>query len=583
MRDARAMNDASATDSLLSWVEGIRHDFTAGAATVFLLHGVRDLLPYQDRWVPLPEFLHLSFCGGKRTVVYSIASGITFPTPEDEQEFKSFLEVRAARGERPLELRDSYRPELAVPVLQDYLLSRDRVALIIDFVDKLFPAQEERFMSPEERRLLGAVRAWATDPRLTRRNSFVLMYAESLSDVHEDLYTRGGGTRVVQIPFPHEAMRRAYLDSILDSSTPPADGPAVSDSDLRISRQVLAQVSNGMTLRQIGAMVKSAHAVGRPLDLPLVAQHKRMLIEQEIGDLVQFTTSELGLDAVAGVDRQKQLLLDTARALREGNTELVPKGILLLGPPGTGKTFTMTCFARDCGIPFVELRNVFSKYVGSTEANLEKLFHYLEALAPVFVFIDEFDQSYGRRVTSDTDSGVSRRVFGMFNNFLADESHQGRIIFGAATNRPDLIDHSTLRAGRFDLKMPFLLPDGPAREAILRITLRNRGLDFAPGDLSDIVSRTAGYSGADLAELVRLAHRHAFAAGREQLTVDDLRFAVDDYIAPHTARGDEMRMMELLAVANTTSRSLLPPEYVAAIESGALHRDLEALRLRLGW
>jgi len=65
--------------------------------------------------------------------------------------------------------------------------------------------------------------------------------------------------------------------------------------------------------------------------------------------------------------------------------------------------------------------------------------------------------------------------------------------------------------------------------------------------------------------------------------VDDLRFAVDDYIAPHTARGDEMRMMELLAVANTTSRSLLPPEYVAAIESGALHRDLEALRLRLGW
>jgi len=516
-------------------------------------------------------------------VLYDIGSGIHFPGPDDEREFKAFLEVRAARGEPPLVMRDSYQPKLAVPVLQDYLLSRNGVALIIDFVDKLFPAQENRFMSAEERRLLAAVRAWATDPRLQRRNNFVLMLAESLADVHEDLYTRGGGTGIVEIPFPDEAQRLNFANHALDSTAPDAEAEQLSDADLGISREVLAQTTNGLSLTQIGAMLRTAQAEGEPLGLARVASWKRKAIEAEIGDLVEFTESRFGLDAVAGVDRQKQLLLDTVRALERGQTDLVPKGILLIGPPGCGKTFCMQCFARDCGIPFVELRNIFSKYVGSTEANLEKLFHYLVALAPIFVFMDEFDQSYGRRVTSDSDSGVSRRVFGMFNNFLSDDSHEGKIIFGAATNRPDLIDHSTMRAGRFDLKIPFLLPDEEARDAILRVTFKNLEVSFEEADLGDIVGRTGGYASADLRELVRLAQRRAFSEGRDKVTIADLEFGVEDYIAPSLSRGDEIRMMELLAVANTTSRSLLSPEYVQALESGRLHQDMRELRLRLGW
>ncbi len=573
---------AAATVNEPPWADEIRGAFTSGAASVFLLHGVRDLIPSGGQYLPLPEFVHRAFCGGKRTVLYDIGAGISCPTPEDENEFKAFLEVRAARGEPPFPMRDSYRPDLAIPVLQEYLMSRDRVALVIDFVDKVFPAQEERFMSAEERRLLAAVRSWSTDPRLMRRNSFVLMIAESLTDVHEDLYTRGGGTAVVEVPLPDEEQRLAYIDHLLEAGER-SDAPASDDEDLSVSREVLAQVTNGMTLQQIAAMVRSAHAEERALSLAEVGRHKRDAIEAEIGNLVEFTESPFGLDAVAGVEKQKRLLLDTVRALREGRTGLVPKGILLLGAPGTGKTFTMQCFARDIGIPFVELRNVFSKYVGSTEANLEKLFHYLEALAPIFVFIDEFDQSYGRRVQTDSDSGVSRRVFGMFNNFLSQDRHQGHIIFGAATNRPDLIDQSTMRAGRFDMKIPFLLPDEEAREAIIQVTFRNLEVGFEDGDLGEIAARTAGHSGADLRELVRIAQRRAFQEGHDEVLLDDLQFAVDDYIPPGISRADEIRAMELMAVAHTTSRSLLPEEYVKALESGHLHEDLHELEYRLGW
>jgi SpoVK/Ycf46/Vps4 family AAA+-type ATPase len=238
----------------------------------------------------------------------------------------------------------------------------------------------------------------------------------------------------------------------------------------------------------------------------------------------------------------------------------------------------MECFAHDCGIPFIQLKNIFSKYVGSTESNLEKLFYHLEALSPAFVFIDEFDQSYGRRVSSDSDSGVSRRVFGMFNNFLSDESHQGKILFGAATNRPDLIDPSTLRAGRFDLKLPFLLPDEAARDAILKVSLRTLRVQHGIEDFGDAVCRTKGFSGADLKEIIRVAQRHSVFDGRDTVTQDDLKFAVDDYIPPATANTDQIRFMELQAVLACTSRSLLPAEYVKGIEDGSLQRELDELK-----
>ena len=239
----------------------------------------------------------------------------------------------------------------------------------------------------------------------------------------------------------------------------------------------------------------------------------------------------------------------------------------------------MQCFAHDCEIPFLQLKNIFSKYVGSTEANLEKLFHFLDALAPVFVFIDEFDQSYGKRVQGDGDSGVSRRVFAMFNSFLSDDARQGKVLFGAATNRPDLIDPSTLRAGRFDLKLPFLLPDAAAREAILDVTFKTMRVPCAGVDLSAFAHKTEGFSGADLKELVRVAQRKAVFTGRDAVGAEDLQFALADYLPPGAARPDEIKLMELSAVANCTSRSLLPAEYVKKLEDGTLHAELQALQM----
>lgn len=556
---------------LPEWAQRIRDSYTSATASLFLLHGVRDRFAYAGLYLPLPTFLHHAFCGDKVTVVYDIGAGFTFPHPSDENEFRAFLAVYRKRAEKPPSDEELLRPAAAIPVLQEFLFTRDNVALIVDLVDKIAPREEMRFLSFEERRTLALLRGWADDPRLLRRNSFVFLLAQSLTDVSEDLYIRSSRTEVIEIPMPGTAERADFITSELESL-------AEAKPELEMSTQVLADITNGLSRSQIGSLLKGAGRQKRPVSFGLTGEWKRRAIETEIGELVSFANPSVGLEALAGVDKQKEILLRTAEALRTGKTAVVPKGILLTGPPGCGKTFCMECFAHDCGIPFIQLKNIFSKYVGSTEANLEKLFYHLEALSPAFIFIDEFDQSYGRRVSSDSDSGVSRRVFGMFNNFLSDESHQGKILFGAATNRPDLIDPSTLRAGRFDLKLPFLLPDEGAREAIIRVSLKTLGVDHTIEDFADAVARTKGFSGADLKEIIRVAQRHCVFEGRSQVTQDDLKFAVDDYIPPTAANGDQIRLMELQAVLACTSRSLLPTGYITGLDDGSLRKEMEELR-----
>jgi ATP-dependent 26S proteasome regulatory subunit len=169
----------------------------------------------------------------------------------------------------------------------------------------------------------------------------------------------------------------------------------------------------------------------------------------------------------------------------------------------------------------------------------------------------------------------------MFNSFLSDERHQGKIVFGAATNRPDLIDPSTIRAGRFDLKIPFLLPDQANREAILGVTFKTLGIKTRDVQVDKLAADMEGYSGADLREVVRIAQRRTVFDGRSVVTQEDMDYAVKDYLSPNAARADEIRLMEYLAIANTTSRSLLSEEQLKLVASGSLYPEIEAIKLRL--
>src|SRR5262249_21903551 len=175
---------------------------------------------------------------------------------------------------------------------------------------------------------------------------------------------------------------------------------------------------------------------------------------------------------------------------------------LLVGPPGTGKTLVAEALAKEAGFNFVRLGDVRSMWVGESERNLSHVLRVLVELAPVVVFVDEVDQMLGQRDQGwSGDSGVSARLFARILNFMGRNEHRGRIIWVAATNRPDLLDEAMLR--RFDRVFPFFVPSDIDRSRILAAMPAITGVTYAPGiSFTDVVAATSGLTGSALEVIV---------------------------------------------------------------------------------
>ncbi len=131
-------------------------------------------------------------------------------------------------------------------------------------------------------------------------------------------------------------------------------------------------------------------------------------------------------------------------------------GYLLCGPVGTGKTFLVECLAGEAGVPVLKLKNFRDKWIGSSEANLEKIFRLIHALGRCIVFVDEADQTLGRRDSGISDSGLSGRLYSMIAQEMADTDNRGNVVWVLGSSRPDLIEVDLKRPGRIDLKVPIL-------------------------------------------------------------------------------------------------------------------------------
>jgi SpoVK/Ycf46/Vps4 family AAA+-type ATPase len=239
----------------------------------------------------------------------------------------------------------------------------------------------------------------------------------------------------------------------------------------------------------------------------------------------------------------------------------VPMGYLVAGPVGTGKTFLITCFANDIGVPMVILKNFRSKYQGETEGNLERVLNLLRAMTPVAVMIDEADAYLGQR-NSEGDSGVSSRVFSMIASFMSNTDHRGKIIWFLVTARPDLMPVDFKRQGRAEEHIALFYPETvDERKELFQVTLRKTGLqDF---DLSTLDNRffqdMKVNSGAEMEAALTRAKFRAAAEGAPAVTADIIKAALEDFLPPTYPA--EIELMNYAAVLECTSKSLLPEKY----------------------
>ena len=241
---------------------------------------------------------------------------------------------------------------------------------------------------------------------------------------------------------------------------------------------------------------------------------------------------------VAGCDEAEDELKEIVEFLKTPKkyTNLggkIPKGVLLVGPPGTGKTLLARAVAGEAHVPFFSLSGseFVEMFVGVGAARIRDLFQQAEAKAPCIVFIDELD-ALGKTRTQSPMGGHEEREQTL-NQLLAEmdgfDSRKGVIIM-AATNRPEVLDPALLRPGRFDRQVLVDKPDVKGREAILRIHAKGVKMALAV-DLKIVAARTAGFAGADLANLVNEAALLAARGDKTEVGIADFESAIDRLVA----------------------------------------------------
>ena len=235
---------------------------------------------------------------------------------------------------------------------------------------------------------------------------------------------------------------------------------------------------------------------------------------------------------VAGLDEEKQEMIEIVDFLKkpEKFTKMgakVPKGVLLYGKPGTGKTLIAKAIAGEANVPFISMSGseFIEMFAGLGASRVRKLFEKARKLAPCIVFIDEID-AIGSRRTSN--SGAETENNQTLNQLLVEMdgfSSEETIIVLAATNRPEMLDKALLRPGRFDRQITIAVPDARGREEILKIHSANKPLGDDI-DLKDIATDTAGFTGAELANVLNEAAIIATTRNHEKIVMDDLEEAV---------------------------------------------------------
>jgi ATPase family associated with various cellular activities (AAA) len=570
-------------ESLPAWARDLVRAVRAKQANTFVLHGVpSDLVPVRDssglRFLSLDDFLvQYLFARWSSLVTYNRAEGLGFLSPEARRHFEDRLRsYDAVHGTRWAEglprdaancfaLLDSYFRHCAS------LQPARPVVLLLPYAETIVPNAEAAYRTPEDRAVLVYLRKWSQDPVLLAKNVVVVLVTESLAELDPKLL-RSHATREVEILRPDLPERLTYLEAVRS-----ADWYAAK-SELPPVR--LAELTAGMTRVQLGQLLEGADANGDRLTREGVRAVKKEVIETEGLGLLEYLEPKFDLSMVAGMPAVKDRLRRAARAIARGNPSAVPMGYLVCGPVGSAKTFLVECFSNEIGFPCVKLKNFRSMWVGSTEANLERILKILAALTPVGVVVDEADAALGNR-EQQGDSGTQSRVFGQIASFMGDTRNRGKIIWFLITARPDLLPIDLKRQGRAEEHIPLFYPETAAEyDEIYRVMLKKLGIRTSVQSIAEVATEDQylGLSGSDLEAVLVRAVLEAEAAESAEVSPEHLQKAFSDFIPSANSREREMQI--LCAVLESTSRELLPERF-RTLDRGEVQARINEIKREL--
>jgi hypothetical protein len=425
-----------------------------------------------------------------------------------------------------------------------------QVACIIKNADLLVPALQGG-LDYDLNALASLMRDWSSDALLANHALASFLLTENLNDLHPLIVNNPRVARVkIDLPTPQE-----LLDGFKVISTSYPTALAEFASDL----PGLAEQLSGATMGAIENVLKTKeHRKERVVNSDL-AHLKKDLVEKDTSGLIEFLETTRTLNDLYGLEKIKTWLRQDIQLWNRNDFGALPKGYLLCGPVGTGKTFLVECLAGEACVPIVKMKNFRDKWVGSSEGNLEKIFRLIHALGRCYVFIDEADQALGRRDASTGDSGVGGRIYSMLAEEMGNSANRGRVIWVLASSRPDLIEVDLKRPGRVDVKIP-LFPTASPRESfdLLAVVAKKRGLAIPDALFSTLESRlplllTPGAAEALVMNLYRQVRTSS-------VTIEQVLSAtLDEYQNPIAQ--DVMAFQIQLAANEASALEFVPPPF----------------------
>ena len=494
-----------------TWAQELARRYFTKTINQFILHGnVRDFVPAEDddgdrAYLPLREFLNDDLFAGRDVVVfYDRSDGIHFQDAESRKDFN-----RAVSGYDTLFGTEYAKklpkdPARVFSLLDNYFRLRladgKRMALVVDYAETIIPMSEAASYTAEDRAALVTLQKWAHDPLLLRADFTLLLITETLGELSRP-FIQSPYNAELEVMLPDASQRQAFVEWFLSKG-----GRETYDRLSEVEDSTLAQNTAGLGYVQLRTILADVVENERPLTFEVLSAKKKELIEAEAYGLLEFVETNYDLDMVAGHDHAKTHLRHAADAIKAGRPDVMPMGYLVAGPVGTGKTFLITTFAGEIGIPMVKLKNFRSQWQGVTEGNLEKILTLLRAMNPVAVMIDEADAALGDR-SSSGDSGVSSRVFGQIAQAMSDTRFRGKIIWFLVTARPDLMPVDLKRQGRAEEHLALFYPDSREdRDELLRVMLRKTGVQICESDVPEaLLDGERTFSGADMEALLTRA------------------------------------------------------------------------------
>jgi SpoVK/Ycf46/Vps4 family AAA+-type ATPase len=358
-----------------------------------------------------------------------------------------------------------------------------------------------------------AVTRWLRDAIVNFKGSFKTMILMSPEASHSIPVELEKEIAVIDYPLP----TMGELDDVLSVQLESSRTHRITTD----GREKLLKAALGLTQDEAEKVYRKAKVMSGQLtedQVDVVLTEKKQLIRRN--RILEYIDVDETIDSVGGLEELKRWLQQRSDAFTERAREYglpQPKGMLILGVPGCGKSLIAKTTSRLWGLPLLRLdigRVYDGSTVGRSEANLRSALRTAESISPAILFIDEIDKAFaGGAGSADSDGGTSSRIFGSFLTWMQEKTSP--VFVMATANRIERLPGEFLRKGRFDELFFVDLPNAEERQEIFRIHLSKRRRDIERFDLEQLVNVTEGFSGAEIEQAIVAAMYEAFAQGRE--------------------------------------------------------------------